>query len=85
MSHDSCVFKACTSLRQLIILFSFLCARRLNYKMLTFLGSLLLVALVNAQRPEPCGKYVLFAILYAFDIHPIFFFSLYFVLMTRCM
>lgn len=53
--------------------------------MLTFLGSLLLVALVNAQKPEPCGKYVLFAILYAFDIHPIFFFSLFFVLMTRCM
>ena len=53
--------------------------------MLTFLGSLLLVALVNAQRPEPCGKYVLFAILYAFDIHPIFFLSLFFVLMTRCM
>lgn len=78
MSHDSCVFKACTSQRQLIILFSFLCARRLNYKMLAFLGSLLLVAMVNAQRPEPCGKYVLFAILYAFDVHPIFIFFLSF-------
>ena len=87
MSHDSCVFKACTSQRQLIILFSFLCARRLNYKMLVFLGSLLLVAIVNAQRPEPCGKYVLFAILYAFDVHPIFIFSLslFFFLMPRCM
>lgn len=44
--------------------------------MLAFLGSLLLVAMVNAQRPEPCGKYVLFAILYAFDVHPIFIFFL---------
>lgn len=53
--------------------------------MLAFLGSLLLVALVNAQRPEPCGKYVPFAILYAFDVDPIFFLSLFFFLMSRCM
>lgn len=42
--------------------------------MLAFLGSLLLVALVtDAQRPEPCGKYVLSAIFNAFHYIQIFF------------